>query len=387
MLQKKLTVALATTLAAAVLAGCGGSSSSAGNQAPKHQFTSAVVFGDSLSDVGTYDVGTIQLAGGGRYTVNAFNTDGSPVKSNWTELVSAQLGLAAPCPAVTGLDGVAQYGFDVPVTTFASCTSYAMGGAMVTFPYGPGNAQQPGGSPLLGQLTYPIVQQMQNHLAAHTYSGNEVVFILAGGNDGIVNTEVFAGTVAAAEAQGGAAAAAAAAQTAGPAAVQAMGQAATELAGYINQYVVGQGAKYVVVLSLPDLSTTPFGYAVDAELPGTQALVKSMVTTFNSTLQQGLTSPNVLYVDLQGVSADQVANPAQYGLTNATAPACNLNQPANILASSSPDSGSSLVCNATNVIAGDISHYEFADMVHPTPYGNVLLARYVAAQMAIKGWL
>lgn len=389
MLQKKLSLVLATSLAVASLAGCGGTSSSAGNQAPKIQFSSAVVFGDSLSDVGTYDVGTIQLAGGGRYTVNSM-VNGAPAPTNWTELLAAQLDLSAPCPYETGLAGDAQYGFDVPVITNTSCTSYAMGGAMVTNPYGPGNANAPvDGSPVLGQLTVPIVTQMQNHLAAHTaYTGNEVVFILAGGNDAIVNSEIFAGEVGYADQQGGAAAAQAEAATAGPVAVQAMGVAGGQLAAYINNYVLGAGAKYVVVVNLPDLSTTPFGFAIDAAVPGTQALVKTMVTTFNQQLQAGLTSPNVLYVDVQTVSADQVANPAQYGLTNVSATACNLNYPNNILATQgSPNSGSSLVCNASNVIAGDISHYEFADQVHPTPYGNILLARYVASQMAIKGWL
>ena len=223
---------------------------------------------------------------------------------------------------------------------------------------------------------------MTNHLAAHggSYSGKEVVFILAGGNDGIFNTELFLGSVQAAASAGGAAAAQAEAAVAGPAAVQAMAVAGTQLAAYVNEFVLGKGAKYVVVLNLPDLSTTPFGNDVDAALPGTKALVNTMVTTFNSQLQAGLTSPDVLLVDVHSVSADQVAEPAQYGLTNVTDTACNLSASANVL-------GSSLVCNASNVIAGDISHYEFADQVHPTPYGNILLARYVASQMAIKGWL
>ncbi len=396
MLQKKFSLVLTASLAAAILAGCGGSGGSAGNQSPKIQFSSAVFFGDSLSDVGSYATpsntsgsgypGLLGL-GGGRYTVNAF-AGAAPVKSNWTELLSAQLNLPAPCPYEVGLNGSAfSYG---PVIT-PTCTSYAMGGSMVnsyvipgygTVPadYGPGNANSPvDGSPTLGQLTVPLQKQMQNHLAAHTaYTGTEVVFVLAGGNDGIINTMVFLGSV-----QGGIPV-----TTAATSAVTAMGTAGATLAAYINNYVIAAGAKHVVVLNMPDLSTTPFAKFIDAQAPGTSGVIRTMVTTFNAQLATNLTSPSVLLVDIQTVSTDQIAHPAQYGLSNVTDPACNLNFPANPFATQgSPESGTSLVCNTTNVIAGDISHYEFADLVHPTPYGNSLIARYVASQMAIKGWL
>ena len=49
--------------------------------------------------------------------------------------------------------------------------------------------------------------------------------------------------------------------------------------------------------------------------------------------------------------------------------------------------GSSLVCSAGNVIAGDISKYLFADSVHPTPFGHSLLAKQVSDAMKAKGWL
>jgi phospholipase/lecithinase/hemolysin len=48
---------------------------------------------------------------------------------------------------------------------------------------------------------------------------------------------------------------------------------------------------------------------------------------------------------------------------------------------------SSLVCNKNNLISGDVSHYMFADSVHPTPFEYALIARYVLEQMAVKGWL
>jgi outer membrane lipase/esterase len=46
-----------------------------------------------------------------------------------------------------------------------------------------------------------------------------------------------------------------------------------------------------------------------------------------------------------------------------------------------------LFCTADTLIAGDTSRYEFADGVHPSPYGYQLYAQAVALQMARAGWL
>jgi outer membrane lipase/esterase len=49
--------------------------------------------------------------------------------------------------------------------------------------------------------------------------------------------------------------------------------------------------------------------------------------------------------------------------------------------------GSSLVCTAANLIPGADDNYLFADGVHPTPYGNRLLADFVSAEMKKLGWM
>ena len=91
-----LAAGLATLLAWG-LAGCGGGSD--GNQKLRVSYSSLISFGDSLSDVGTYKVGTVAALGGGKYTVN------SASDKNWTELIAAQLGVSAPCAAQTGPPG------------------------------------------------------------------------------------------------------------------------------------------------------------------------------------------------------------------------------------------------------------------------------------------
>lgn len=470
--HKNLVLAL---LCAAFLSACsGGSDGAAGDQALRTSFTQQVSFGDSLSDVGTYAVGTVQALGGGRYTINGNNTALNPALTGktWTELMAAQFGLAAPCPAQTGLDGDPAQGFSVPVTNHPNCFGYAQGGARVTNPIGTGHRLT--GSPL-GELTVPVATQVATHLARSggRFSGDEIVFVTAGGNDALallgqlqagamaageaagaaegtrVGTETFAATLAGLLAAGatdpqaagaaigaamsaesrragstgesvvgvavataaarpgnqavgspavygpmvvqarsaaqqagatagaavGARAGAVFAAAQGPALIAAMSAAGAELSAIVATQIVTRGANYVVVNNLPDLGSSPAGKAQDAN---TQALINAMVGAFNSALKAGVgAEAKVLYVDLFAVSHDQIINPAPYGLTNTSTPACGPN----------PLQGYALVCKAGNLIGADVSRYMFADDVHPTPFEHALIARYVAQQMIIKGWL
>ena len=171
-------------LAAAVLAACGGDDTSASEQALKTQFSAMVSFGDNLSDVGTYNVGTIKALGGGKFTINGNNTAINPALTgkNWTELMAAQFGLAPPCAAQTGLDGDAAKGFSVPEVNNPGCLSYAQGGSRVSHPVGPGHKLT--GS-ALGLLTMPVQTQITTHLnrSGGKFSGTEVVFVTVGAND------------------------------------------------------------------------------------------------------------------------------------------------------------------------------------------------------------
>jgi phospholipase/lecithinase/hemolysin len=461
---------IALALAAALsLAACGGGSSGsasrAGDQTLKVKYSSMVSFGDSLSDVGSYKVGTVAAIGGGKYTINGSSSSNPDLSGKvWIELMAAQFGLPAPCPAMTGLEGDATKGFAVPIVKKPGCLAYAQGGSRVTNPLG---AHHKSNDPTLGQLTVPVVTQVANHLAASggKFSGTEVVFVMAGGNDilalldeltagataagtaagaaegakvfgatlvgllasGATNPQTAAvaiGTALATEAarpgstsqtQIGAAVMAAAMQpgnsavasatvygpmvakaqsdataagaaagakagndyavTAGPKLVQAMGQAGAELAAVTKTQIVGKGANYVVLNNLPDFGITP---SAKSQSASTQALIAAMVDAFNKQLVAGIAGESkILYVDLFTISHDQATNPGPYGLTNTTTPACGTNALG----------GASLGCNLTNVIAGDVSHYMFADGIHPTPFEHSLVAKYVAQQMIVKGWM
>jgi outer membrane lipase/esterase len=384
--MKALKLALSALGAALVLAACGGG---AGDQTTKASFTGLVSFGDSLSDVGSYKVGTVAALGGGKYTVNG------PNALNWTEIVAKTYSLPAPCAAQTGLDGAAAQGFSVPVVNNATCFNYAQGGSRVTLQPGPGNKLLGGNNAILGQLTVPVRDQMTAHLAkvGGKYTGKELVTVMSGGNDifiqggaagaasagGVtaVQLAVVAGwstgsdALAATLAAGGANAA----NAAGTQAVTAMGKAGAELAGYVKALVLANGAKTVVVVNLPNVAKTPFGISQGAQ---GQGFTELMVTTFNAQLKQGLADTNVVIADAFTESTTQAANPAPYGLTNVTKPAC---------ATTNALGGSALVCNASNTIAGDVSRYQYADDVHPTPFGYELLAKFVLSEMLKAGLL
>jgi outer membrane lipase/esterase len=446
--MRQMNFALAL-LTAAALTACGGTGSSGGDQTHAVKFTQQVSFGDSLSDVGTYAVGDIKATGGGKFSINGNNTSINPVLTgqNWTEVLAAELKLPAPCAAQTGLQGNTP-GTNIPVTNFANCFNYAQGGSRVTNPIGPGNRAV---KPELGEMTVPVVTQIANHLAktGGKFSGTELVTVMSGGNDvlmqlgqlkaaadatgqaagqkafptlligGLValvpaanqataqqniglavqstaaaggnQTAIATAAVTAAAqlgapipaAQAAAAKAGSDAQAAGvkagtdyaaaqgPALVAELGKAGAELAALVKTQIVAKGANYVVVNNLPDVASTPSGKAQSAS---TQQLIMAMVDAFNAQLKAGLgNDPKIAYVDLFSVSNDQVANPAIYGLTNTAQKACTTE--------------SSLTCTAKTLSAPDVSHYMFADDIHPTPYEYWLVTRYVLKDMAVKGWL
>ena len=381
--MKKFHVLATALAAAALLAGCGGNE--AGDQTPRVKFTQMVNFGDSLSDVGSYNVGAVALQGGGYFSINGAGATGL-LHTNWTEFLAGTLQLTQPCAAETGLNTIqAIVGVPPVAATFhdtgaAPCLNYAQGGARVTNPVGPGNAALVTlGDPTtygnaLGALTVPVHDQIQNYLThgTGTFSSTALVTVLAGANDVFINVATVQAEIAAGMP----------AATAVGGAVTAMTTAADQLAVDINTNILAKGATHVVVINVPDISVTPSAIASGAS---GQALVKQLVQAFNGELASKLPpSASLLYIDSFAAIDDEVANPAQYGLTNVDTATCT--------------SSSSLVCTKASLItavtpapltnpATAANTYLFADSVHPTPAGYRLLAELVGEKMAIKGWL
>lgn len=415
MRQYKFGSALLMTM---ILVGCGGS----GSDVPaKPKFTAQVSFGDSLSDVGSYKVGAVLNAGGGQFTVNVA---GSP--TNWTQMTAGKLGLPPPCAAQKGLNdgtGIAS-DTNVAVVNDAACTGYGQGGAMVTNPIGVRNADISNKDKGMQEdaLTLPVVEQINNHLAAHggSFTGGEIVLVMAGANDVLMQlgnlkaavtvairnavpaqipNEIALGHCLPSEAATVCVAAAVAtltptvgAQTliayltANTATANlAMEAAANELVAAVDTKILAKNAKYVTVINVPDITTTPFAAAQNAP---TQAFLAGLITAFNNRLKAGIDAlpgkANVLFVDANTASHDETQNRAKYNLANVTDTACNLTKP-----TPNPRE-SSLICNLSNLATGvtpaNVGGYLFADTVHPTPYGHLLFATYVLQAMTNKGW-
>jgi phospholipase/lecithinase/hemolysin len=384
---------LVLAMAALVLAACGGSSGSGSGgstvlaadapQVAPPRFAAQVTFGDNLADVGSYAVGAVAFLGGGKFTINGDASAFHPelIGKTWSELIAPAFGLPVPCPAQTGLQGDPARGLSVPILNQPWCYGYAQGGARVSSPIGPGNAAT--GSPI-GQLTVPVATQVANHLAVTggRFQGNEIVFVMAGESD--VQTQWFqlaAGANAAALAAGPDPAAQSQARAnyllmSGSFAIATVAAAANSLATLVREQIVANGANYVVVNNVRDLTVTPLGNAQD---PAMRSLLRTMVETFNQALKAGIDGdPRIAHVDLYALSRDEVFNPAFYALSNTTENACGPNAL----------DGYALFCNVYNTWPGvDASHFMYADNLYLTPYAHWLIARQITWGLAWKGWL
>jgi outer membrane lipase/esterase len=119
------------------------------------------------------------------------------------------------------------------------------------------------------------------------------------------------------------------------------------------------GAKTIMVFNLPDIGKTPLG------LSQPTAPLSALSSLFNSTLQAGLGSLNVdvIPMNVHDLLNEVIANPAAFGFTNVTMPACT--------------TASSITCSPATLVAPNAAQtYLFADDVHPTPAGHQIIADY-----------
>ena len=367
--MKNIKLALSSIAFATLLTACGGGDDS------RIRFSQVVSFGDSISDVGSYQVGTIAALGGGKFTVNG-------VADNiWSQTLAASLGAGTQCAAQTGLlpnNGLT----GAAVVNNALCNNYAQGSSRVTAvgsgPDGVALQKAPFNQVNQGKIADSIQNQVNRHLTkVGGFGAADLVTVNGGGNDFFMQLgAVGAAATGGAAAQGAAtiagwspatiaavgAGGADAANAAAGAAVTAMGQAGAELAVYVKTLMVAKGAKYVVVRNLGDLNGTPFGSTFSA---GTKQLSTALTTTFNNSLKQGLVGvAGIIYFDDYARGQAITANPSAFGYSNVTGAACGPD------AFSAPGDtiGSSLICNAKTLVPGDTSKYAFADGVHPTPF-------------------
>ncbi|MEJ8845990.1 SGNH/GDSL hydrolase family protein [Variovorax rhizosphaerae] len=321
--------------------------------------TSVTVFGDSLSDVGTYAAATGDPANPGKFTVN-------PGKL-WVENIAGFFGLTVKPNRSLTLDETASgvAGAGVGTATAIGGNGYAEGGARIdALPSESGIGNN--------QIVAPISRQITSYLASHAkFPASELVILDGGGNDTYAQfSSVCWGTDDNGPGTGG-----------GKATIAG---ATSEIVTAANAQVANikrihdNGAPVVLVAAASDWGSNPFGahYLSDAyqttgcytKVPASQ--ITAWTTQFNTILQAGIAGmSNVIYVDAATDFADAVANPSKYGLVNVDAPACTV--------------ASAAFCTAATLRAPDAATtWLWSDAFHPTPRGHQIFSD--AALNALK---
>jgi len=339
---------LAALSLAAILAACG----SGDDDGP--QIRRLITFGDSISDMGTYQVGAIAALGGGQFTVNP--------GPNWTQRVADELGYTIS-PHYTG-----GFGYPALECVEPKCSNWAMGGSRVTLR--PGFREAPDGST---QLSYSVKNQIDRHLELFKgFDNNDLISLQAGGNDLFVQLESIPAMI-----QGGMTVEQAAATV-----VIAMGTAGAELASHVKNDILARGAKMVVVWELFDIAGTPFGQSLDAQ---SRALITAMTEAFNGQLYAGLSGSAAKIFPARQLLQAWLDNPGNYGFSDATIPACSAEK-IFVLTQGQVADGSSLFCSEQTLLDVDTSRFLFADAVHPAPYTHQLVAENFLAAVHTYGW-
>jgi len=382
-------------LSAALLAACGGSDptvpgsgSPSGAPTTKGSFTSVVSFGDSLSDAGTYTPATSVTGDGAPPYIGGKFTNNVGGGWVWVENIAGALGLLIT-PAEVGWAGTVQPcpAAANPALAF-SCTAYGQGGSRVSNPDGIGHSN--------GALTVPLTTQIANHLArVGNFKETDLILVYGGSNDVFVQFETFAAT--AAQVQADAAAGNITAEQANQllfaaqqTALQGMKTAAQELSNAIVTQILGKGAVYVAVLGLSDIADTPFGGTLPAEV---KPVLSELSQNFNLWLRDGLTGQPVQLIDVWSIFKAVAADPAKYGITNSTVPACDAAKIAAITGGAITD-GTSLFCNSDPLVpwygirdGADVATWQWADGVHPTTKSHKLISDAVLEQLRAFGWI
>jgi phospholipase/lecithinase/hemolysin len=168
----------------------------------------------------------------------------------------------------------------------------------------------------------------------------------------------------------------------------------------VSAQTIEKGATRVLLINMPDITLTPRfqallagvgaqqGAAASAALRG---VIQQWIQTFNAQLRtRAGTDARVAIVDFYAEFTDQVANPAKYGLTNATRASCPVvGTDSSGLPAYDFASCTDTALNAappTGLAANWWQTWLFSDGFHPTPRGHQLFADAIVKVMDAKGW-
>ncbi len=315
------------------------------------QVTRVISFGDSLSDVGTYNPTTADTdpsndsPGGFIFSTKPGLTWNSHVAIHFGQTLSpnrqVRFGVVGNGGAILELGGLA----------------YGEGGSRIEedAPDG-GVVMQPipnvGTVPVQLATSRAIKTQIDDYLTEHgnAIDAQTLVLIQGGANDlfGFLRQVAVDNSLAANA----------------PAVVAAT---ATAMVTQISR-LRSAGATRIIYSNLPDLGLTP-----QFRTTGLAGLATQISAGYNAAVANALNGTGVHIFDTSAFMQGVIDDPAAFGFANATTPACtSLTNPAD------PTSLSSLLCFPTTVVApgADIT-YLFADGVHPTTSAHSLWGQKV----------
>jgi phospholipase/lecithinase/hemolysin len=291
---------------------------------PTPEFTSIVVFGDSLSDTGnlahlTYDKYGFRVPGPiADYTDGRFNDgfDTLPPAQNYSGVWIEQLAESIPSKPVvkSSLDGGTDYAYGFATT----------GSGTSVFAFGPGNS--------LSVNVENIGQQITDYLATHPRITPKTLFVVWGGANDLLNATSQSDVIEA-----------------------GINQA-------LNiQRLIDAGATQFIVPNLPPLGLTPrLNGSLATSVPATAASA-----LYNAVLGSGVSlilefnrnkHLHIAQLDVFALYTGIVASPASYSLTNVTA--------------------------SSQGMPVDPDTYLFWDDLHPTTHGHNILAVTAASILA-----
>ncbi len=296
--------------------------------ATQTKFNRVVVFGDSLSDVGTY-APVAYFQGGGKFTTN-------PGKL-WVENISDYLGLP--------MKPNRHEGFGIPFVKLGGY-NFAQGGAKLVESVHPSSRYS--ARPVTTQLDYFLTDHFQ-------FNAGDIVFIQGGANDILAQLRAVSDKSITTEQ-----------------AVQNIIQTANDFVSIISK-VQSHGAKSVVILNLPMVQKAP---KILGRSPEVQAFTAHLVNVFNSNLAAQTLVLNVLLVDLHSFDQHFNDNYLAYGFINIDQEACD---------SSGVVGGIALFCSGESLVGpGADQNHKFADDLHPSTGFSRVAGEYVWG--VVKTW-
>ena len=383
-----------------LLVSCGGGSSTGGSSNPS--IDRMIVFGDSLTDTGTF---------GYKATIQGASPTGVNSAQIFVDIIATNKNLSASCNYYVGTpDNVSAATFTVNPTS--GCTNFSSLGGRIIY-------RDASSTPT---STDPRGLPVQISTAAAVlggYTSKDLIIVGAAGNDfadlfgaalavltttGATQTAALSsfGTFVSAvipAATVNATLATVVDSTTLSSALASLGAAysaglATGLNSAIESGIINMGGEKIVLYSSAPITSTPrFAVILSAIEASSGAAAKSLIenlfndwnATFNLTQESlALSNDKIIFYDVYDALNKYQASPTSYGFSNATVPAC----PVVGVGAGGPeyDLKTCTQAAAQAAVGANYSTYLFSDNFHPSPFTYTVVASEILSEISNHGW-